>query len=245
MASRAPDGSPSACRIRARVASPGGPGPGVGELPAQRDALGGVLQGGVELAPLVGHLGQAHVGDAGDGQGRPAGGCGDLQPLPVGSKRRVQAALGALDVAEKLAGSQGRVDLTGRSKLGHAGGEGGLGFGQHTAEQLGGVQVQPGGGRQHELFLTELGQGLAVEGQTSTVAASQPRTSPMRPIPGWPPTAPAPGAPWFARVSAQGHRSATDSRQIAPKVTGRSRSAPRVAPRLLRTTRKGRLDWTR
>jgi hypothetical protein len=51
----------------------------------------------------------------------------------VGLQGRVQAALGALDVTEQLAGPQDRVDLAGRLELGDAGGEGALGVGQHAA----------------------------------------------------------------------------------------------------------------
>jgi hypothetical protein len=89
-----------------------------------------VLQGEVQPIPLVGHLGQAHVRDAHAGRGRLAGHGGDLQRLPVGRDGRVQATLGALDLAEMVAASDGQVALAGRLPAGDAGREGALGLGQ-------------------------------------------------------------------------------------------------------------------
>ena len=54
----------------------------------------------VELVPLVGHLGQAHVRGAGGGPRAAAAAARRLQRLPAGPDRGVQPALGALDLAE-------------------------------------------------------------------------------------------------------------------------------------------------
>ena len=47
------------------------------------------------------------------GQGRPAGWRGDLQHLLVGPKRRVKAALGALDLAKVMPASHRQLPLAG------------------------------------------------------------------------------------------------------------------------------------
>jgi hypothetical protein len=80
---------------------------GVDELAAQREAFGDMPQGRVELVPLVGHLGQAHVPGARTGHGRAAGRPGDRQRPLIGVMRRVQAALGALNLAEVIAHHRG------------------------------------------------------------------------------------------------------------------------------------------
>jgi hypothetical protein len=132
----------------------GGQRLGVGEqLPAQRDALGDVLQGSVELVPLVGHLGQAHIPDARGGQRRAVGRRGDLQHLPVRPGRRVQAALSVLDLAEVVAawGNQGRP--------GEAGSEVALGLRESAAQPFGLRQVPAGDGFQQLLALAEIRQG--------------------------------------------------------------------------------------
>jgi hypothetical protein len=58
---------------------PRGQRQGVGELAAQGYAIGEGLQGCIELAPLVGHLGHAHLRDARGGQGRPPWRRGELR----------------------------------------------------------------------------------------------------------------------------------------------------------------------
>ena len=74
----------------------------IGELAAQLDALGDLLQGGVEFVSLAGHFGQAHIPDPGRGQRRPAGSGGRFLGLLVGLDGRVQASLGALDLPEQV-----------------------------------------------------------------------------------------------------------------------------------------------
>ena len=95
---------------------------------AQRDALGDVPQGSVKLAPLVGHLRQAHLRHASGGQRRAAGRHGDLQRLLAGAQRRVQAALGALDLAKEMASPDSKGVLAGCPAFGDAGSEGALGL---------------------------------------------------------------------------------------------------------------------
>ena len=106
---------------------------GVGEPPAQRDSLSDMLERGVELVPLVGHLAQAHLRNTGGGQGRPARWCGDLKGLLVGAERRVQPTPGTLDLAEVMAAPGGQGELAGLPPLGDARREGALSFGQTTA----------------------------------------------------------------------------------------------------------------
>ena len=77
IASRAPAGSPVACRIHASVTRPAASDVLVEKLAVKRDALGDIPQRAVELVPLVGHFGQAHVHEADGRRWRPAGHCGD------------------------------------------------------------------------------------------------------------------------------------------------------------------------
>jgi hypothetical protein len=132
---------------------------GVDEPPAQRDALGDVLQGGGKLAPLVGDLGHAHMSDARGGQGRRARHCSHLQHLPVDLNCRVQATLGALQQRKMVAASRCQGDLPGRSPLGDARSKGPLGRCEPAAQPLGHGQTHAGDGAQHPLALVEFGQG--------------------------------------------------------------------------------------
>jgi hypothetical protein len=99
---------PGAGRVALGLADPrqrgqaGGQRLGEVHLAARPDSLADVPEGRVELVPLVGHLGQAHVRDADGGQSSPAGRRGDLERLAVGASRGVQATLGPLDLAEVL-----------------------------------------------------------------------------------------------------------------------------------------------
>jgi hypothetical protein len=63
-----------------------------------------VLQGGVELAPFVAHLGQAHVAEAGQWQ-RVAGLAGDLHRTAEGPQRVAEMALHLLDMTEVVPGA--------------------------------------------------------------------------------------------------------------------------------------------
>ena len=96
-----------------------------------------MLQRGIELAPLVGDLGHAHVPDAGTGHRRPARRRGDLNQLLVGGERRIQASPGPLHPAEVKARPCLQGTLTGRAPSGDAGGEAALGVFEPTAHPLG------------------------------------------------------------------------------------------------------------
>ncbi len=85
---------------------------------AQRDALGGVLERDVELAPLVGHLGHTSVRDAGGWRRHPRGSRRELQAPPVRVERRLQAALRPLNVPENLDRSHDQIHLPGRLERG-------------------------------------------------------------------------------------------------------------------------------
>ena len=100
IASSAPAGSPLACRIHASVTRPAASG-GVWTN-CRHSAMPSVTcrSARVELVALVGHLGQAHMRGARRRQRRPAGHGGGFQRLPAGPDGRVQAALGALNLAE-------------------------------------------------------------------------------------------------------------------------------------------------
>ena len=86
---------------------------GEGELPAERDPLGGVVKGGGHLVPLVQHLGQSHVRHAQMGR-LAAALTGDVQRFPVGRQCRIQVALGALHLAQVIADPHGEEALAGR-----------------------------------------------------------------------------------------------------------------------------------
>jgi hypothetical protein len=66
---------------------------------AQPDALGGKGECLVEVVPLVGHLAQSDVSEAGGGQGRLIRWGSELECVPVGLGRRVQLSLSTLDLA--------------------------------------------------------------------------------------------------------------------------------------------------
>ena len=128
-------------------ASPGlsASGRGVGEPAAQRDALGDVPQGIVELAPLVGHLRHAHVRDARGGQDRPPGRCGDLEGLLVGLDAPRRGALSPLDQAEVMAAHSGQSSARRPpTHLGDGSTTGALGLRQPAAQPLGHGQVAAG-----------------------------------------------------------------------------------------------------
>ena len=120
-------------------------------------------EGRVELVPLVSHLGQAHVRDARGGQGSPAGRCGDLERLPVGAGRGVQAALGPPDLAEVLVAPGGHGGLAGRPPLSDARRQRALGLCELAAQPLGHAQVPVGVGCQQPLALADLSKGPAAE----------------------------------------------------------------------------------
>jgi hypothetical protein len=133
------------------------------ELAAQRDALGEMPEGRVELVPLVGHLGQAHMHCARSGQRRAAGWRGDLQRLLVGAGRGVQAALGPLHLAKEMAAPAGHGGFAGRSPLADAQGQRALGLREPATQPLGQAQVPIGVGCQHPLVFAKVGQCLRGE----------------------------------------------------------------------------------
>ncbi len=116
-------------------------------------------QGRVELVPLVCHLGQAHVRSARTGHGRAVGRRGDRQRLLVGAARRVQATLGALNLAEVIAHHCGQAALATRPPLGDGRRERAFSLGQSATQPLGQGQIPPGYGRHHPLVFTYLEQG--------------------------------------------------------------------------------------
>jgi hypothetical protein len=118
-----------------------------------------VPQGHVELVPLDCHLGQAHVCDACRGHGRAVGRRGDRQRLLVGAMRRVQAALGELNLAEMIAHHRAQAALAGLPPLGDSRRERALSLAQSAAQPLGQGQIPPGYGLQHPLVFTYVGQG--------------------------------------------------------------------------------------
>ena len=92
---------------------------------------------------------------------------GDLERLLVGPDRRVQAALGALDLTEEMAGRCGQARLAGRPPSGDAGREGALRLGEPAAEPLGQGQLDPSDGVQHPLALAESQPGRATRTRPS------------------------------------------------------------------------------
>jgi hypothetical protein len=125
MAATAPAASPWACRIQARVTRPAGSGEA--KPPAQRDALGDVAHGGVQVALLVGDLGQLQVCRARGRRSSLTGRGGEFQCLLAGRDGRVQATLGSLELAEAVAAQGGHPGLAGRLPAGDAGGQALLG----------------------------------------------------------------------------------------------------------------------
>src|SRR5262245_22139751 len=117
-------GLPSNASVtRARCLN-GLPRPGACPGPAGGDDAG---EQGAHRRPLVGEdphvafrggqgerLGHACVRDAGDGQGRLAGLCGDLQRQLVGAERCVQAAPGEVNTAQQVADRDRRAALAAR-----------------------------------------------------------------------------------------------------------------------------------
>ena len=141
-------------------------------LAARRDALGDMPQRIVELATLVGNLRQAHVGDARGRQRRPAGRRSEIERLLVGQDSGVQAALGALHLAEVLAAPGGDGGLAGRPPPGDGRRQHMLGVRELAAQPLGPGQLPAGDGFQQPLALTDLGQGPRRErGRAFVVAA--------------------------------------------------------------------------
>jgi len=140
-------------------------------LPTACDALGHVAEGSIKLTPLVGHLGHAHISDAGCGQRCLARRRGDLQRLLISGERRVQPALGALDLTKEMAGRRGQGTLTGRVPSGDDCGEAALGVCEPAAQPLGQGPHRPNPQVQHPVALAKFGQRLRREpGRTLGVA---------------------------------------------------------------------------
>ena len=88
--------------------------------------------------------------------------------------RRVQAALGALNLAEVIAHHRGQAALADRPPLGDSRRERTLGLGQPAAQPLGQGQIPAGYGRHHPLVFPYLGQGPRRErGRALGVAAER------------------------------------------------------------------------
>ena len=164
---RGPHGLPHRVQ-RPGLIPPGLPDPGqrhqagcqrrdIGELAAQLDALGDLLQRGVEFAPLAGHLRQAHIPDARRGQRRPVGSGGSFPGLLVGLGGRVQAPPGALDLAEQVTAPGHEDGPVGPP--GDAGRQGPLSRCEPAAEPLRHGQVAVGLVVQQPLALAQLGPG--------------------------------------------------------------------------------------
>ena len=131
---------------------------GIAELAAQPQPFGEMLQGGVELAPLVGDSAETHVGGARGGQRPAVGHRGRLQHLLVGLDRQVQAAARALDLAQILGPQLDLVILVGRLPACDARGDGALGFPEPAMQPRSRPEQCPGKGVQPPLPLADLGQ---------------------------------------------------------------------------------------
>src|SRR3712207_7905211 len=81
----------------------------VSELSAEHNALGGVLQGVIQLVSLTQDFGQARVRYARSRQLRSTGLGGKLEPPPVGLQRGAETALPALRLAEGVGRAHGEV----------------------------------------------------------------------------------------------------------------------------------------
>ena len=158
IASSAPAGSPVACRIHANVISPAASG-AVSTNWRHRAMPSVTCRSAIsKVVPLVCHLGQAHVGRS-CGRRVPVGRRQALQGLLAGQGRRVEAALGALDLGELIAAPCGRGELPGLAPAGDAGRESVLCLGQAAAEPLGYGQESLSDGVQQPLSFAALGQG--------------------------------------------------------------------------------------
>src|SRR5262249_57943316 len=91
----------------------GGARPGVGDLPTRRDALGGMVDSGLQLVPFAQALGQAHVRNAYDRQ-LATGFAGDIKALPVGAQRRTQVTSRLLSLTQVIAAGHGEIPLADR-----------------------------------------------------------------------------------------------------------------------------------
>jgi hypothetical protein len=127
----------------------------------------------VELASLVQDGGHAHLGGPRSLQGRTARLRVGFHRLLVGPKRGVQAALGALDLAEVIGAPRGQDRVAGRPPPGDAGYEGTLGLRQPTALPFGSGQVPAGHTGEHPLSLVQFGQGPAGEGDRPRGVAAE------------------------------------------------------------------------
>jgi hypothetical protein len=92
-----------------------------------------VPEGEIEVVPLVGHPAQGHIGEPRGGPRGPAGRPGDLQGLLAGPDGRIQTALAALDLGERISAPGGVGGQAGRLPSGDAGREGILGLRQPSA----------------------------------------------------------------------------------------------------------------
>ena len=104
---------------------------------------------------------------------RAAGHGHDVDRLLVGAERRVQAALGTLDLAEVVAAADRQGAFAGRPPLRGNRRQQLLGFGEPAAHPLGEAEVAAGVGRQHPLVVTEPGQGLRRERDSALGVAAE------------------------------------------------------------------------
>ena len=122
-----------------------------------------MVEGDGQLIPLVQDLGQAHV--CRTHEGRLAALAGRIQRLPVGRRCRIQVALGALHLAQVVAGAHGEKateGLAGRPPLGEHLGQAALGWPEPTVQPVHHRQVPAHEGAQQPVVLAQLGQGLPV-----------------------------------------------------------------------------------
>ena len=82
-----------------------------------------------------------------------------IDSAPVGAVRRVQAALGAMNLAEVIAHHRGQSALANRPPLGDSRQERPFSLSQSATQPLGQGQIPSGYGRHHPLVVTYLEQG--------------------------------------------------------------------------------------
>jgi hypothetical protein len=104
------------------------------------DALGEVIEGGVQLVAFIQHAGHTNVGQAGQGLGvvAPVGG---RQRLLEGGQRGTQVASGMLDGAEVRPRPRNPLGVTDRLPLDDTANQGLLGLGQPALQPVGHGQV--------------------------------------------------------------------------------------------------------
>jgi hypothetical protein len=121
-------------------------------LPAEFDALGGVLEALIQLVALVEHLGDPHVGLAGVVDRKVAVLSGPMETFAVGAQGRLQLALHLLHEAEHVARRQQGIGGGRRPGFGQQRGEGRFGV-RHAAVHPVGNHQQPTGEQARAMLL--------------------------------------------------------------------------------------------